>query len=47
MVHIGVVGCGTGGQPPDTAAVGALTLAVLDATGQSALKWRSITLEGN
>ena len=47
MVHIGVVGCGTGDQPPVTAAVGERTLAVLDAARQSALKGRSITLEGN
>ena len=37
----------TGGEPPVTAVVGALTLAVLDAARQSALEGRSITLEGN
>ena len=37
----------TGSEPPVTAVVGARTLAVLDAARQSALKGRSITLEGN
>ena len=37
----------TGGEPPVTAAIGARTLAVLDAARQSALKGLSITVEGN
>ena len=37
----------TGGEPPVTAAIGARTLAVLDAARQSALEGRSITVEGN
>lgn len=36
-----------GGEPPVTAAIGARTLAVLDAARQSALEGRSVTLEGN